>query len=121
MEVIAQTQTQEVLNHHLSAFVEADLNELLRDYTEESELLTPDGAMKGLNAIQSFFEEVFKIIPKGSTLHLKQMIVKDSLAYIAWNCESPLVSIPIGTDSFIMEHDKILYQTLAAHIIPKQG
>jgi hypothetical protein len=35
---------------------------------EESELLTPDGALKGLNAIRSFFEEIFKIVPKGSAL-----------------------------------------------------
>lgn len=120
MEAAIQTNIQAVLHHHLSAFIEADVNEIIKDFTEESELLTPDGALKGLNAIRSFFEEVFKIIPKGSTLDMKQMIVRDNVAYLAWTCESSFVSIPLGTDSFIMENDKILYQTLAAHIIPKQ-
>lgn len=119
METVTQTKTQEILNHHLSAFMEADVDEILKDFTEESELLTPDGALKGLNAIRSFLEEVFKMVPKGSTLEPKQMIVRDNLAYIAWSGESPFVSIPLGTDSFIIENDKILYQTLAAHIIPK--
>ena len=119
METVTQTKTQEILNHHLSAFMEADIDEILKDFTEESELLTPDGALKGLNAIRSFLEEVFKMVPKGSTLETKQMIVRDNLAYITWFGESPFVSIPLGTDSFIIENDKIVYQTLAAHIIPK--
>jgi hypothetical protein len=119
METVTQTKTQEILNHHLSAFMEADVDEVLKDFTEESELLTPDGALKGLNAIRSFLEEVFKMVPKGSTLEPKQMIVRDNLAYITWSGESPFVSIPLGTDSFIIENDKIVYQTLAAHIIPK--
>ena len=119
METVTQTKTQEVLNHHLSAFMEADVDEVLKDFTEQSELLTPDGALKGLNAIRSFLEEVFKMVPKGSTLETKQMIVRDNLAYITWSGESSFVSIPLGTDSFIIENDKIVYQTLAAHIIPK--
>jgi hypothetical protein len=119
MEAAIQPKIQEVLQHHLSAFVEADVNEIVKDFTEESEIFTPDGALKGLNAIRSFYEESFKIIPKGSTLEMKQVIVRDNIAYMAWSCESSFVSIPLGTDSFIIENYKILYQTLAAHIIPK--
>jgi hypothetical protein len=33
---------------------------IMNDYTEVSELLTPNGALKGVNAIQPFFEEIFK-------------------------------------------------------------
>lgn len=66
METAFQTQTKEILDHHIAAFVETDLNELMKDYKESSELLTPQGAMKGLHAIRLFFEEVFKILPKGS-------------------------------------------------------
>ena len=119
MATTTLSKNQEVVNHHLAAFLEADLNEILKDFTEESELLTPDGPLKGLDAIRSFFEEAFKIVPKGSTFELKQMIVRDNVTYLAWTCESSFVSIPIGTDSFIVENDKIIYQTLAAHIIPK--
>jgi hypothetical protein len=60
METILQTKTQEILDHHVSAFVETDVNEVMKDFTEASELLTPGGPLKGLNAIRSFFEEIFK-------------------------------------------------------------
>ncbi len=121
MEAIAQTSTQQVLNHHLSAFMEADVQEILKDFTDESELLTPEGALKGLPAIQSFFEEAFKVIPKGSSLDLKQMAIRDDVAFIAWRCESPFVNVPLGTDTFIIREDKIVCQTLSAYMIPKQN
>ena len=120
METLLQTKTGEILNHHLTAFIETDVNEIMKDFTETSELLTPEGALKGLDTIQSFFEETFKIIPKGSTLEIKQQIIRDNIAYLVWSGESSLVSIPLGADTFIMENDKIAFQILAAQIIPKQ-
>ena len=120
MQATLQTNTKEILHHHVSAFLEADVEEVLKDFSEESELLTPQGPVKGLNAIRSFFEEIFKLMPKGSTLELKQELIRNNIAYVAWTGESPFVNIPVGTDTFIMEGDKIMYQTLAAQIIAKQ-
>ena len=120
MSTVVLTRTEEILNHHVSAFVETDLDEIMKDHTERSELLTPQGAVSGLNAIRSWFEEIFKVVPKGSPLDLKQTIIRDNVANIVWSGESPFVSIPLGVDTFIMESDKILYQNLAAHIVPKQ-
>ena len=120
METLAQTKTQEIINHHLSAFIHADVDEILKDFGNDSELLTPDGPVKGLPAIRAFFEQVFKIVPEGSILEMKRMIIRDNLAYLSWTCESAFVTIPLGTDSFIIKNGKILYQTLAAHIVFKQ-
>jgi len=120
MNTAVLTRTEEILNHHVSAFVETDLNEIMKDYTDRSELLTPQGPVTGLNAIRSWLEEIFKAFPKGSSLDLKQTIIRDNVAYIVWSGESSFVSIPLGVDTFIMENDKILYQNLPAHIVPKQ-
>ena len=120
MSTVQVTRTEEILNHHVSAFVETDLDEIMKDYIANSELLTPQGPVKGLDGIRSFFEEIFKIAPKGSALDLKQVLIRDNLAYIVWAGESSFVSIPFGADTFIMENDKILYQCLGAHIVPKQ-
>ena len=117
---VLATRTEEILNHHVLAFVETDVDEIMKDYTERSELLTPQGPVSGLNAIRAWFEEIFKAFPKGSPLDLKQTIIRDNIAYIVWSGESSFVSAPLGVDTFIMENDKILYQNLAAYIIPKQ-
>ena len=55
METVLTTSIEEILSHHLSAFLQADIDEIMKDYMETSELLTPQGALKGLNAIRSFF------------------------------------------------------------------
>jgi|SRR6478609_5069302 len=120
METMLQTKTKTILDHHVSAFLEADMEEIMKDFSEQSELLTPQGALKGTSDIRVFFEEIFKLIPKGSTLELKQEIISDNIAYVVWASESIFATIPLGTDTFIMEEDKIRYQLLAAHIIPKQ-
>jgi hypothetical protein len=53
-----ETSTSDVLNHHLSAFGEGNVEEILKDYTEDSIILHPDGVVKGLQQIEAFFTEV---------------------------------------------------------------
>jgi hypothetical protein len=48
--------TNNVLMHHLTAFGNNNLEEIMMDYTEESEVLTAEGAIKGLLAITDFFQ-----------------------------------------------------------------
>jgi hypothetical protein len=112
--------TQEVLMHHLNAFGENKIDEIMKDYSEESSLCLPDGKLAGLNSIRSFFIEVFKLFPAGKTqLDIKQMIIDNDKAYIAWSADSPVISVPMGTDSFEIENGIIIWHTAALHIISK--
>lgn len=95
-----ETVTRAILTHHLTAFGNNDLDEIMKDYTEESEVLTPDGPLKGLAAIRKFFEAFFKAIPTGSAFEMKQLITTGPVAYIAWASESEVAKIPMGTDTF---------------------
>ena len=45
-EDIMDTSTSNVLNHHLTAFGEGSVEEILKDYTEDSVLLHSDNAIK---------------------------------------------------------------------------
>jgi len=120
MSTVVLPRTEEILNHHVSAFVETDVDEIMKDYTERSELLTPQGPVSGLKAILSWFEEIFNAFPKGSRFDLKQTITRDNVEYIVWSGESPFVSVPFGVDTFILENDKIIFLALGAQIVPKQ-
>lgn len=114
-----ETITTEILKHHLTAFGNNDLEEILKDYSEESELLTPEGPLKGLVAIRQFFVDYFVTIPTGSSFEMKRLTVTENAAYIVWSSDSPVASIPLGTDSFFLEGNKIRLHTVAAHIISK--
>ena len=115
-----QVTVQTTLEHHLEAFGKNDLDEIMEDFTEQSEVWTPEGAIVGLEAISSFFSYAFTLFPKESTrLDIKKMIVKGNKAYIVWNAESAKINVPIGTDSFEIEDGKILWQSTAIQMIPK--
>ncbi|WP_224994726.1 nuclear transport factor 2 family protein [Cesiribacter sp. SM1] len=115
----SETLTRAVLTHHLTAFGNNDLDEIMKDYTEESEVLTPGGALKGLAPIRTFFEEFFTAIPTGSDFEMKQLIVSGNMAYIAWASETAAAKIPMGTDTFFLEGDKIRFHTVADYRLAK--
>jgi len=112
------TITNDVLMHHLTAFGNNDLDEIMKDYTEQSQVLTPDGPLKSLDAIRKFFADYFFTIPVGSTFEMKQLIVSDNIAYIVWTSKSQVVEIPLGTDTFFFEGNKIRLHTVAAYKQP---
>jgi hypothetical protein len=120
METIHQLTTDMVLDQHLQSFINNDIEALMRDYTDESELWKADGQLKGKEAIAAFYSYIFSILPRESTeMHPVQRIVQGSKAYIVWSAESAFISIPLGTDSFEISDGKIIWQSVAGHIVPK--
>jgi len=109
----AATITNVILMHHLTAFGENNHDEIMKDYDEESEILTLDGSIKGLKAIGAFFTQMFVMIPKGCFFEMKKLSVTDHVAHIIWASKSDVVSIPFGTDTFIIEDGKIKVHTVA--------
>jgi len=111
--------TKEILIRHLTAFGNNDLDGIMKDYTEESEVLTPNGPLKGLAAIRQFFADYFVTIPTGSAFEMKQMTVTHQVGYVAWSSESAVAAIPVGTDTFFLEGDTIRFHTVADYRINK--
>lgn len=114
-----EIKTKEVLTHHLTAFGNNNLDEIMKDYTEQSEVLTQEGHLIGLEAIRKFFEDFFITIPKGSAFEMKQLTVTNNVAYIAWSSKSAVAEIPMGTDTFFFEYDKIRFHTVASYVLSK--
>jgi len=118
--LLSTPTTKEVFDHHFQALLKNDIDEVMKDYTDESEIWTSEGVISGLDAIASFFSYVFTVLPKeGTQFGVKQKIVKGNRSFIVWNADSPVISIPTGTDTFIIEHGKIILQTVGTHIVSK--
>jgi limonene-1,2-epoxide hydrolase len=118
--IAASSTTETTLQHHLEAFGNNDIHEIMKDYSEESEVWTPEGAIVGMEAISSLFSFAFTLFPKDSTrLEITQMIIKGSRVYIVWSADSSVINVPVGTDSFEIKDGKILWQSTAIHIIQK--
>lgn len=110
----SEEKTKEVLDHHWVAFRANDLEETMKDYSEESVLITPDATYNGLAEIRENFVKAFAAFPKDSaTLTLTKSIVVKDVGYILWNAVTPTFELSYATDTFIIQNGKIVRQTYA--------
>lgn len=104
--------TEATLAHHLQAIYEG-ADAVLSDYTEQSVLFTPEGPIRGLKGIRSFYENFLNSSPQEllEAITLVRQDVDGEIAYIIWKAES---YIPYATDTFVIRGGKIMTQTFAA-------
>ena len=107
-------KTKEVLDHHWVAFKANDLEETMKDYTEESMLITPNGTYRGLDEIRNNFVRAFSAFPKDSTtFSLDKSLSVNDVGYIIWKAKTPGFNLSFATDTFIIRDGKIVRQTFA--------
>ena len=113
--------TAQVLDHHLAAFGSLDMDAILEDYTDNSTILTPNGAVKGLAEIRSAFAELFAEFGKpGATFEMKQKIIEGNVAYILWTAQTADNIYELGTDTFVIRESKIAVQSFTPKTVPKE-
>jgi len=56
------SKTEATLNHHLQAFREGNIEELMADYTEQSVMILKSKLIKGIDNIRAFNSDVFENI-----------------------------------------------------------
>src|SRR5262245_50102886 len=112
--------TSDVLDHHLKCFGKGDLEGILSDYAPEAVLFTPDGALRGVDAMRPLFQAMFAEFAKpGAAFSMKQQLVEGECAYIVWTAESADNVYELGTDTFVVRDGKIVAQSFAGKITPK--
>ena len=113
--------TEEILTHHLNCFGKGDLGGIMADYNDESRLFTPDGMLRGSEAIRRFFIRLFEEFAKpGMSFEMIRREVNGDAAYIVWKAETADNHYEVGTDTFIVHNGKIATQTFAGKISPKR-
>lgn len=115
------TDTGQVLNHHLEALGGGKLDEILKDYVEESVLIMPDVTIKGRDGIRAVFEGFLSGLFQPGTYEftLDTRRVEGDVAYIIWHAKCASADIAFGTDTFIVKGGKIAVQSFAAKIEPR--
>jgi ketosteroid isomerase-like protein len=112
--------TKNVLDNHLKAFGQGDLNGVLSDYALGAVLFTKDGALKGVDAIRPLFEILIAEFGKpGATFDMKKQLVEGDYAYILWTAETADNVYEMATDTFVVREGKIVAQSFTAKTTPK--
>jgi ketosteroid isomerase-like protein len=114
--------TRQVFEHHLAALGAGDLDGILSDYTDESIVIGPDGALKGTRAIRGFFEGVLASLFKPGTYQftMDTLYVLDDVIYLVWHADCASADIVFAADTFLIRGGKIAVQTFAAKIEPSK-
>jgi ketosteroid isomerase-like protein len=114
--------TKDVIDHHLKCFGERDLKGILSDYAPDAVLFTPDGPLRGPDAIKPLFQAMVAEFGKpGATFSMKQQFVEGDYAYILWTAETADNVYEVGTDTFVVRDDKIVAQSFTGKITPKDS
>lgn len=112
--------TADVLAHHIKSFGEGDLKGILSDYAPGAVLITPDGPLKGPNAIKPFFQAMIAEFGKpGTAFSMKKQIIQGDYAYVIWTAETADNVYEFATDTLVVRDGKIAAQSFAAQITPK--
>ncbi len=114
------TSTKDVIDHHLKAFGERDLKGVLSDYSPGAVFFTPNGPLRGPDAIKPLFQNLIAEFAKpGAVFTMKQQFVQDGYAYILWTAETADNVYELGTDTFVVQNGQIVAQSFTGRIKPK--
>ena len=113
--------TSDVLDRHLKAFADYDLDGVLADYSSDAVLFVPTGPLKGPDAIKPLFQALVSEFAKpGSSFTMQQRCIEGDHAYILWTAETADNSYEFATDTFVVRNGKIVAQSFAAKVKPKR-
>src|SRR6266403_5380589 len=97
--------TKDIIDHHLKAFAERDINGVLCDYAPTAVFFTPQGLLRGPDSFRLLFQGLITAFSKpGATFNMKQQFFDGDHAYIFWTAETADNVYELGTDTFIV-HD----------------
>ena len=112
--------TKDTLDHHVRCFGTGDLAGILSGYAPDAVLFTPDGPLKGRDAIAPFFAAMLAEFGKpGTAFRMTHESIDGDYAYVLWTAETADNVYQPGTDTLVVRDGKILAQSFAATITAK--
>ena len=107
--------TKDVLDRHLKYFDQGDLRGILSDYAPNAVMFTPDGALKGPDAIRPLFQALIAEFGKpGASFNMKLQSIEGDYAYIVWTAETADNVYQFATDTFVVRDGKIVAQSFTS-------
>jgi ketosteroid isomerase-like protein len=113
--------TEEVLQRHVSCFFEGDLDGIVSGYSADAVVFTPTGPLKGHDAIREFYRALIAEFGQPGTMFSMQLqSIDGDFAYALWSAETADNVYEMATDTHVVRDGKIVAQSFAAQITPKQ-
>ena len=90
-------------------------------YAPAAIVFTPDGPLKGVDAIRPFFQKLIAEFGQpGTTFSMTHRTVEGDFAYVIWTAETADNVYEMGTDTMVVHDGKIAAQSFAGKITRKR-
>jgi ketosteroid isomerase-like protein len=112
---VGTSVTETVVQNHLQAFLQQKgISAIVGDYDDDARLFTEARIYRGKQEIHGFFSDFIASLPAGAIerFTLRSLQVDRDSAYITWCVDG---DIPLGTDTFVVDHGKIVLQSFAMY------
>lgn len=110
-----KTTTESVLKHHVQALMSRNLDEILKDYCEDSVMCSPMGTAKGLKGIRETFTAALGMLPPEAMANMKtiKQDIDGEYAYVLW---SALPVVKFAGDTFHVHNGIIIMQSFVGQM-----
>ena len=108
---MANTTTEQVMQHHEAALLSGNLDELAKDYTEDSVLITPIETYKGPESIKAAFAAMMSTLTPEALANFKvtKQDVQGEYVYLLWKAPP---TFPFAGDTFHVHNGRIMMQSV---------
>jgi len=108
---MASGTTEAVMQHHEAALLSGNLDELAKDYTEDSVLFTPIETYKGPESIKAAFAALMNMLPPEALANFKvtKQDIRGEYVYLLWTAAP---TFPFAGDTFHIHNGKIMMQSV---------
>lgn len=104
--------TKEVFESHLILRKEGKVeDDISQNYSKDSMIISDVGNFKGHKGIRESAKKLEQDVGNSKFKYLKQVVV-DNIAYLIWQAEKNNEIVAMGSDSFLIEDNKIKIQTI---------
>lgn len=119
--IVSTSSTQEVVQRHLKTFRASDLDGVLADYADDAVMFTPNGPIKGKEALRAAFTQfIAEWGQPGTTFNLQREHYDGERGYIVWTAQTGANVYEFGVDGFVVRDGKITSQFFGAKTMAKK-
>ena len=108
---MASATTEQVMQHHEAALLSGNLDELAKDYTEDSVLITPIETYRGPENIKGAFAAMMNMLAPEALANFKvtKQDIQGEYVYLLWTAAP---TFPFAGDTLHVHNGKIMMQSV---------
>lgn len=106
----------ELWEYRYAAIAAKDLDRVMCTYARDAVVIMPGMVMHGRDEIRPVLGMMFSLFPDAPVM--TSVTTEGKVLMVTFHIEGPFLSVPDGSDTYVIEHGLIHYQTVHDSMVP---